>query len=62
MCHHASYAWAHRPKGDLQTLVYKVWIGSVLHLAWLTVNREWLRKEASINDLKAMAIDQVLNQ
>ena len=62
MCPRASYAWAHQPKDGHQTLIYRVWIGNVLYLAWLTVSLEWLRKEASLNDLKTMAIDQVLNQ
>lgn len=48
-----------RPKGDMQTLVYSVWIDGFCQFVWLTVAQKWLQETASLNDLKDMAIAQV---
>ncbi len=53
---HAYPSYCHPPKGDSQTLVYSVWIDRVFHFVWITVDLLWLRDQASLNDLKQLAI------
>lgn len=54
-----SYEYAHAPKGGQQTLVYSVWVSSfIVNFVWITVALDWLRLDASLNDLKQLAIAQ----
>ena len=57
----ATYQYRIRPVGDSQTLVYLVkgppfaYFGRFVHI---NVNSHWLATEASLNDLKSMAVAQ----
>lgn len=51
--------YSYRPRGDFQTLVYGVWTKAGYRLAWITVLTKWLREEASLNDLEALALKYV---
>jgi hypothetical protein len=59
---HAYHRWSLRPYQGKQILIYGVWLSGVYRLVWLTVSTEWLRLEASINDLKNMALDAARSQ
>lgn len=56
----ASFSYAHKPKNGRQTLVY--WVFDVIRrthaFAWLDLDCKWLREEASLNDLKQLAIEE----
>lgn len=55
----AHYRYCHAPKDGRQTLVYGVWTDAGYRLAWINVDVDWLHAEASLNDLKALAIAEV---
>jgi len=54
--------WSLKPYKGRQILIYGVWLNGIYRLVWLTVSTEWLRLEASINDLKNMALDAARSQ
>lgn len=59
---HAYHRWSLKPYEGQQILIYGVWLDGIYRLVWLTVSTEWLQLEASLNDLKRMALDAARSQ
>lgn len=55
---HVIYEQALPPREGHQTLVFSIYHEGVWDFAWLRVSCDWLAKEASITELKTLALAQ----